>query len=322
MKLKNNKVVVVMVISLLVLFMVVMSAFAQESSDVPVKVGAMKGPTGMGLVGLMESRDYAFTLTGTPDEIVAGLVSGSLDIAAVPCNLASVLNARTEGDVKVVAVNTLGVLYILELGDSIHSIADLKGKTLYTTGKGTSPDYVIRYILTENGLDPDKDLQIEFKSEAAEVAAMFTSGTEMIALLPQPYVTTVMAQNPEARIALDVTEEWQKVNPDTSLITGCVVLRDAFAKENKDKVSSFLKAYEASVKSVNEDPAAAALLIEEYGIIAKAAIAQKAIPLSNITLITGDEMQKLVEGYLTVLNAAEPKSIGGKLPDASFYYKE
>lgn len=322
MNITKSKVMVGLVISLLVFLMVATSVFAQAAPGEPIRVGAMKGPTGMGLVGLMDSENYAFTLTGTSDEIVAGLVSGSLDIAAVPCNLASVLNARTEGEIKVVAVNTLGVLYVLELGDSVNSVADLKGKTLYTTGKGTTPEYVLRYILTENGLDPDNDVQIEFKSEAAEVAALFTAGTEMIALLPQPYVTTVMAQNPDVRVALDVTGEWQKVNPDTSLITGCVVLRDAYAKDNKDKVASFLQDYEASVKSVNEDPAAAASLIEKHGIIAKAAIAQKAIPLSNITLITGDEMQKLVEGYLTVLNAAEPKSIGGKLPDASFYYKE
>lgn len=318
----SNKFFTSIVLFVFCLLLVLTTLVTAEAPAEKIRVGAMKGPTGMGLVNLMESDDYAFTLTGTSDEIVAGLVSGSLDIAAVPCNLAAVLNARTEGQVKVAAVNTLGVLYILDSGDSIASIADLKGKTLYTTGKGTTPDYVLRYLLTENGLDPDKDLQIEFKSEATEVASMFGAGDEIIALLPQPYVTIVTAKNPEVRIALDMTQEWEKVNPETGLITGCVVVRDEYANENADKVKSFFEVYQDSVKAVNEYPAAAAALIEKYGIIAKAAIAQKAIPMCNITLITGDEMQKLVEGYLTVLFAAEPKSVGGKMPDAAFYFKQ
>lgn len=297
-------------------------AFWQETSPDQIQIGAMKGPTGMGLVQLMESDQYAFTLTGTSDEIVTGIVGGKLDAAAVPCNLVSVLFNKTEGKIKVAAVNTLGVLYILDSGDSIQTVQDLKGKTLYTTGKGTSPEFVLRHILKENKIDPDKDLTVEFKSESAEIAAMFGAGQEIIALLPQPFVTTVQLQNPDVRIALDMTAEWKSIHPDSQLITGCLIVRNDFAAENQPAFSELLSNYAKSVEFVNEDSEEAAALIEKHGILPKAALALKAIPYCNITLIRNAEMQGLVQDYLSVLFDAEPKSVGGALPDDSFYYKE
>ena len=316
--------IIIGITSILLFFLMPGNGLAQDqaTADGEVRIGAMKGPTGMGLVQLMEMDQYEFTLSGTSDEIVAGIVGGNLDVAAVPCNLASVLFNRTQGQVSVAAVNTLGVLYVLETGSTITSIEDLKEKTIYTTGKGTSPEFVLRYVLMENGIDPDTDLSIEFKSEATEIATMFATGQEMIALLPQPFVTTVSVQNPDARIALDMTAEWNKVSPESQLITGCVIVRNDFVEEDEKALGLLFDNYANSVDFVNENPDEASVLIEEYGIIPSAAIAKKAIPYSNITLIQGDEMQQLVNDYLSVLFSANPESVGGMLPDESFYYKK
>ena len=227
---------------------------------------------------------------------------------------------RSKGGLKVAAVNTLGVLYIVETGNEIQSIADLKGKTIYSTGKGTTPEFALNYILKENGLDPEKDLTIEYKSEATEIATLLAAGTDAVAMLPQPYVTTVMAQNESVRIALDVTEEWNKVTKDgSSLITGVVVVNKTFLEENPEAVKKFLEEYSASTAYVNENVEDAADLVEQFDIF-KAAIAKKAIPYCNIVWIDGEDMKEKVSGYLDVLYKQNPDSVGGSLPEDAFYY--
>ncbi len=281
----------------------------------------------MGLVMLMDEAEkdpvsypYQFSLTGTADEVVTGIASGKLQAAAVPCNLASVLFNKTEGKIRLAAINTLGVLYIVEKNDPISSIQDLKGKTIFSTGKGTTPEYVLNYLLQQNGLDPEKDLTIEYKSESAEIAALFQSESNLIAVLPQPYVTIVQMQNENVKTALSFTDEWDKVTPDSKLITGCVILSEKWVTESPEMVDTFLENYQTSTEFVNKDPSAAAELIARYGIVPKAAIAEKAIPFSNITFITGDLLKEYAQGYLNVLHQADPKSVGGKLPDENFYY--
>ena len=301
--------------------------FAAADETAPVRIASMKGPTSMGLVKLMNANEngeaaqtYEFTLSGTANEIVPLLTRGELDIAMVPCNLASVLYNNTKGQVKVMAVNTLGVLYVLESGDSIQSVADLAGKTLYSTGKGTTPEYALNYILRQNGLDPEKDLTIEYKSEAAEVLAALTSDAASVGMLPQPYVTAAMAQNDKLRVALSVTDEWDKVSEDSRLITGVAVVRAAFAEEHPEAVATFLEEYAASVEYVNANAAEAAQWIADLGIVAKAPLAQKALPACNIVYIDGEEMKTAVSGYLSVLYEQSPEAVGGALPDEAFYY--
>ena len=301
--------------------------FAAADETAPVRIASMKGPTSMGLVKLMNANEngeaaqtYEFTLSGTANEIVPLLTRGELDIAMVPCNLASVLYNNTKGQVKVMAVNTLGVLYVLESGDSIQSVADLAGKTLYSTGKGTTPEYALNYILRQNGLDPEKDLTIEYKSEAAEVLAALTSDAASVGMLPQPYVTAAMAQNDKLRVALSVTDEWDKVSEDSRLITGVAVVRAAFAEEHPEAVATFLEEYAASVEYVNANVAEAAQWIADLGIVAKAPLAQKALPACNIVYIDGEEMKTAVSGYLSVLYEQSPEAVGGALPDEAFYY--
>ena len=290
-------------------------------------IAGMKGPTTMGMVKLMaddeagETRvDYDVQMFGAADEIVPLLVKGELDMAAVPANLASVLYAKTEGAIQVAAVNTLGVLYVVETGDSVTSIEDLKGKTVYSTGKGTTPEYVLNHVLRANGIDPAADLTIEYKSEATEVAAaMQAAGEGAIALLPQPYVTSLSAQLEGVRVALDLTEEWNKVS-QTQLITGVLVVRKDVLAEKEAEFKLFLEDYAASTAWVNENVQAAAELVAGYGIIPKAPLAQKAIPACNITYMDGDEMQAAVSGYLSVLHEQDPAAVGGSLPGEDFYY--
>ena len=292
----------------------------------PVRIAGLKGPTTMGLVNLLPMQEegtaslsYDLQLYGAADEIVPLLTKGELDMAAIPANLAATLYQKTEGAIQVMAVNTLGVLYVVEKGDTVQSVADLKGRTILSTGKGTTPEYVLRYILTQNGIDPDNDVNIEFYSEATEVTAQMAVTDDAIAVLPQPYVTSASMQDDTLRVALDLTAEWEKVC-DTQLITGVTVVRTAYAEEHPDVVAAFLEDYAASVEAANTDLDGTAALCEAQGVVAKAAIAKAALPACNIVLVTGEEMKADVAGYAQVLYDADPAAVGGALPDDGFYY--
>lgn len=219
------------------------------------------------------------------------------------------------------AVNTLGVLYVVTTGDDITSVADLAGKTIYTTGKGTTPEYVLNYVLTQNGLTPGEDVTIEYMSEATEVlAAMQASSGYPVAMLPQPYVTTAQMQMEGLKVALDMTEEWDKVSPDSALVTGVVVARKEFVEQNEAAFNEFLEDYKASTEFVNANVDEAAALVAGYEIVPKEPIAQKALPECNITFISGADMKAKVSGYLKVLYDQNPEAVGGTLPDDAFYY--
>ena len=296
------------------------------STTEPVRIAGLKGPTTMGLVNLLPMMeagetaiDYDLQLYGTADEIVPLLMKGELDMAAIPANLAATLYQKTEGQIQALAVNTLGVLYVVEKGDTVQSIQDLKGRTVLSTGKGTTPEYVLRYILTQNGIDPDKDLTIEYYSEATEVTAQMAVAEDAIAVLPQPYVTSAGMQDETLRVALDLTAEWEKVS-DTQLITGLTVVRKEYAEAHPDVIEAFLEEYAQSVEAANTDVEGTAALCEAQGVVAKAAIAQKALPQCKIVCLTGEELKTNAEGYLQVLYDADPASVGGALPGADFYY--
>ena len=299
------------------------------SAEGPVRIAGLKGPTTMGLVNLLDMEqqgtaalDYDLQLYSTADEIVPGLIKGELDMAAIPANLAAALYQKTKGGIQVMAVNTLGVLYVVEKGDTVHSMADLAGRTILSTGKGTTPEYLLRYLLEKNGLDPDKDVKIQYCSEATEVTAqMAAAQKDAIAVLPQPYVTAAGMKDPSLRVALDLTAEWDKVS-DSQLVTGVTVVRTQYAQEHPDVVEAFLQEYAQSVRTANTDLDRTAALCEQQGVVAKAASAKKALPACNIVCRTGDEMQKDISAYLSVLCAADPAAVGGKLPDEGFYWKK
>lgn len=302
-----------------------------QAEPVDVNVMALKGPTAMGMVKLMDDADsgnvdtenYSFEIAASADEVTPKLIQGETDIAAVPANLASVLYNKTEGQIQVLAVNTLGVLYIVENGDSIHSVSDLAGRTIYASGKGSTPEYALNFILEKNGLTPGTDVTIEWKSEHSECVSALAQDPEGIAMLPQPFVTTAQAKNPNLKVALDLTEEWDKVmgNEETksSLLTGVVVVRKEFAEENPEAVEDFMDRYADSVKYVNDNVEEAAKLVGNYDIVTED-VAVKAIPECNIVCITGEDMKEQLSGYLAVLKDANPESIGGELPGDDFYY--
>ncbi len=296
-------------------------AVTAEPAEGPVRVASLKGPTTMGLSRLMQDEsdgDYSFTVAGTADEIAPALAKGEVDIALIPCNLAAVLSQKMDGGLQVAAINTLGVLYVVEAGDTVRSLADLAGKTLLSTGKGTTPEYALNYVLRRNDIDPESDLTIDYRSEATEVAAALQAGTATLALLPQPFATAAMAQNPELRVALSLTDEWTKVGEGSQLITGVVAVRRAFAKAHPDLLTKFLTDYAASTRYVNAHPDEAAVWIENLG-IAKAAVAEAAIPACNIVYIDGATMRDQIKGYLKALYDQNPASVGGELPDDTFY---
>ncbi|MCR5769307.1 MAG: ABC transporter substrate-binding protein [Lachnospiraceae bacterium] len=296
-----------------------------------VNIGVLSGPTGIGAVGLMDANDngktlnkYNFTVAAANDEIVAGISNGSLDIAAVATNVGSNLYNKTSGAVQIVALNTYGVLYILENGNEISSITDLKGKTIYCAGQGANPEYVIKYLLEKNGLTysddgSDADVVLEFMDPAAITAGM-ASGEYKLCMLPVPAVTSVKIQNAEVRTALDLTAEWEKTGAEGALTMGCVIVRKAFAEEHPGVVETFLAEYKDSIDFVLSDIDTAGTLCEKYAIVAKAPVAKKAIPECNLCCVTGADVRKTIEPYYTVLFNANPKSIGGAMPGDDFYY--
>ena len=308
------------------------AASSEETASEPLsatdalRIAGLKGPTTMGLVNLLSmesdgtaSMDYDLQLYGAADEIVPLLMKGELDMAAIPANLAATLYQKTSGGIEAVAVNTLGVLYVVEKGDTVQSMADLKGRTILSTGKGTTPEYVLRYLLTQNGIDPDKDVTIEYYSEATEVTAQMANTEDAIAVLPQPYVTAAGLQDDTLRVALNLTEEWNKVC-DTQLITGVTVVRKEYAEEHPDVVAAFLSDYAKSVDAANTDLDGTAALCEEQGVVAKAAIAKKALPNCNIVCLTGDDLKTNASAYLQVLFDADPAAVGGAMPGDDFYW--
>lgn len=297
-----------------------------------IRIASLKGPTTMGLVGLVRdaeageaAEDYQVTMYGTPDEVVPLVVQGGVDVALVPANLASVLYNRTKTDdgaqVQVVAINTLGMLEVLEAGEEVQSLADLEGRTVYSTGKGASPEYVLNYLLTSNDIDPSADLTIEYRSEPTEVAAVLASEPGAVGVLPQPFATIVKAQNPGVRTALELVDEWDAVTEESKMVTGVVVVRTEFAQAHPDALDQLLTDYAASTQFTNDNPAEAAPLVVEAGIVPSAPIAEAAIPACNITFIEGAELRSVLGGYLEVLFEADPASVGGSLPADDFYYR-
>lgn len=292
-----------------------------------IRLGGLKGPTSMGMVKLLADNEagttvnhYAFTMAGSADELTPKLLQGELDILAVPVNLGSVLYNNTEGGVQLLAINTLGVLYLVEKGGSTVTDWDsLKGQTIYATGKGSTPEYALRYLMTQNGIDPDTDVTIEWKSEPSEIVALMAAQEHVLAMMPQPFVTVAQSKFSDLVTVMDLTAEWDALDNDSQLLTAGLVVRADFAQENPEAVATFLNEYAVSTDYVNANVAEAAQLVGQYEII-DAAVAEQAIPFCNIVCITGSDMKTSAQGYLQTLYDQNPKAIGGTLPGEDFYY--
>ncbi|MDO4619481.1 MAG: ABC transporter substrate-binding protein [Lachnospiraceae bacterium] len=301
---------------------------AAEASASDVNLYVLAGPTGIGAMNLWDKADkgetansYQVTMSGENTEVVAAISKGDADIACVATNMASVLYNKTNGGVSVLAVNTMGVLSLLSSGEEFASVADLKGHTIYAPGQGANPEYVLRYVLEGNGLDPDADVTLQFVGEGSELLNVWQSEPEAVILAPQPVATSILMQNEGSAKAFDMTEEWEKIaNGESSLMMGCVIVRNDFLQENPEAVETFMTEYQESIEAAQTDVEATAALCEHYGLIPKAALAQKAIPECGLTFMAGAEMKEALSGYLQVMMNFDPKSVGGALPADDFYY--
>lgn len=305
------------------LFAVIIPAFCAPASE--VRFGVLKGPTGIGACQLLSLNEegktrnkYSVTLLSEATDMIAQIAAGQLDIAAIPTNAAASLYNKTNGAVRLAALNTAGVLYVLENGDSIKSVTDLKGKTIYAVGQGSNPEYVLRFILSQNGIDPDKDAELVFL-DSAELTTRAATGDIEICMLPVPAVTTVLMKNKSMRTALDLSKEWDSLNTSGILTMGCIVVRSDFAKNHPIEVMAFLDEYGSSINFTKQNPSQAAQLCAKFSIVPSAAVAEKAIPDCNLIYVCGDDVRPAIEGYLKVLYDFNPKSIGGKMPGDDFY---
>ena len=321
------KKLIALTLALVLLLALCSCGTAQPKEELTFRLGGLKGPTTMGMVKLLDDNDkgqtgnkYTFQMAAAADELTPLLLKEELDVIAVPINIAAVLYKNTEHAVNLLAVNTLGVLYVLEKGgQTVTDIVSLRGKTIYATGKGSVPYYTLRYLMAKHGMDIDKDVTMEWKSEPTEIVAQLAAQDQAVCMLPQPFVTVASAQVEGLRVALDLTEEWEKLGDSGKLVTAGLVVRKAFADEHPKEVAKFLEEYAASVAYVNENPADAAKLIESYDIV-KAPIAEKAIPKCNLVCVTGAELRPTAEGYLQSLFEQRPNAVGGEMPESDFYY--
>lgn len=296
-----------------------------------VRLAVLSGPTGVGAAKLIADNDaglttnqYEYVVANDNNELVAGLTSAepTFDIATVASNMAVNLYNRTEGGVKIIALGTQGVLHILESGgnQNIQSVSDLAGKTIYATGQGANPEYILRYLLEQNGLNPDEDVSIVF-AEPAEITQRLMTGEAEVAMLPVPAATAAILQSDgQIRQAIDVTEAWNQLNSGSQLIMTAVVARTQFIEENPEVVATFLEEYEASIQYVNANPEEISQTIADLGITPSAAIAQQAIPQCHLVYIDGADMVSSISDYFMVLYSIDPSSVGGALPDDAIYY--
>lgn len=283
----------------------------------PVKVATLAGPTGMGVIKLLSSSAYDVTLLANPDEISPKIINGEVDVATIPSNLAAVIYNKTKGGIRTVAVNTMGVLYILENGDTVNSVADLAGKTIYATGQGSSPEYVLNKILDANGL---KNVTVQFMGAHADLANAMAAGSVNLALLPEPFVSTVLAKNSDVKVKIDINKEWKSIfGEGAGIPMGVTVVSRKFVQD-KAAVDKLMAELKESAEYVASDMSSAASDIAQAGIVGSKEIAESAIPRCGISFITGADCKAMLEDYFDVMFESNPKSLGGALPDDDFYY--
>ncbi|MEN6594769.1 MAG: MqnA/MqnD/SBP family protein [Clostridiaceae bacterium] len=306
------------IIAVLLLVAMLFAVGCAKTPAEPLKIAALKGPTGMGISYLMSEKTdlYSVELFDAPDTVVGKFVSGEIDVAAVPINLAATLYNKTEGNVVVICVDTLGVLYVVENGDTVNSLADLAGKTLQATGQGSTPQFVLDYLLSLNSLTDQ--VTVEYVGEHTALAALLASGESTLGMLPEPFVSSVTLKNANARIAIDLNEEWEAAT-GTKLVQGVYIVNREYYNQNAEVIQQFLTDYQDSVDRVNTNVDASELLAT-LGIVASADIAKVAIPRSNIVCITGDDMVTSATAMLNILYNANPESVGGALPGEDLFY--
>ena len=315
----------VLALALMMVFALLGGCSAQEEKpadagnvpETPANVATLAGPTGMGLIQLFDNAAYNVNLFTSPDQITPKVINGEMDVATIPSNVAAVLYNKMQGGVSIVGVNTMGVLYIVENGDTVTDISDLAGKTLYATGQGSTPEYALEKILSENGLD---DVTVEYMGAHADLANALATGEVTLALLPEPFVSTVLSKNPALTVKIDINEEWKKIfGEDAGMPMGVTIVTNAFAQD-KDAMQRLIDDYSASVQYVVTESDSAAAQIVAKEIVGSEAIAKQAIPRCGISFITGQAAKAILADYFAVMYESNPESLGGAIPDDAIYY--
>ncbi|MCL1976073.1 MAG: ABC transporter substrate-binding protein [Firmicutes bacterium] len=311
-------------ILLLICLLLLCASCTPKNTASPLNIAVLRGPTGISAVWLMEQvengqANYNIHLADNPEQVVALLTNGTVDIAAVPSNLAATLYSKTEGSIQITAIITKGVLYLLQAGDTIKNWEDLRGRTIYATGRGANPEYILNHLLKEHDLQPGLDVAVEYKDEHAELAALLAAGQVEIAMLPEPFVTSSMLQNENLHMVFDLSAEWQALGQGELAMTALVSKRD-FLLANPQIISDFLADMKSSINYAINNATETATLCEKHDIIPKAAVAERAIPRCNLTFISGEDMKEAIFAYYQVLYTANPQSVGGALPDDGFFY--
>lgn len=315
-------------IAIMLLSVLPLGGCGRAAEPESVRIGSLKGPTSLGILDLMDRAEkgetkhpYEFRMAVGADELLPLMAKGELDMALIPANVAAVLYHKTEGGVCVIDINTLGVLYLVTGDEAVEGPADLKGRTICLTGKGTTPEASLRYVLDGSGLG-EGDYVLEYKSEPTEVAALLAEDSSRVGLLPQPFATAALMQNGDLRIAMDVNAQWELLQgaEGGGMVTGVTVVRREFLEEHESVVADFLEEHASSVAAVNGDPEKGAALAVQAGIVAKEAIAAQAIPRCNLVCVTGEEMKAALSAYLEALAGFDTGLIGGALPEEDFYY--
>ncbi len=297
----------------------------EPAEPVTIRIGGQQGPTSMGMVKMLKDSENGLTankyeyVLDNADALNTALMKGELDVVGISANAISILNAKSKGEVLFCAVNALGCNYFLENGNTITDMQSLKGKTIYSVGKGLTPEYCMAHIFKLHGMDLYKDVEIIWKSDANEIVSILASTPGAIGMLPQPVATVVQMQAPDVRVAIDLVKAWEEKDTESKFILAGLAVRKDFAEQNPEALKAFLEDYAASTQYVNENPAEAAALIEEYGLF-KAPIAQKAIPSTNLVCITGQEMADVTTAYLQILHDQSPEAVGGAMPVAEDFY--
>ncbi len=304
------------------LFVCAGCSLKKDGDKYSLTVGTIKGPTGMGMAKIINDNEadnkYEISLFSDATEISSKLLGKQLDVAAVPVNLAAIVNKKTEGAYLIAAINTLGVLYVIENGNTITSLSDIEGKTIHAYGQGATPEYMLNYILSENGLSGK--VTVQWYPDPATLSSLAAAGEVDIVMLPEPQITAAMNKSSSLRVALDITAEWDKIS-DRDAVQGCIVIKKETIQKHPELINQFLNDYKASVKFVNENIDEASVMIADAGIVPAAPVAEKAIPRCNIVFIEGEDMISTLNAFYAVLFAANPASIGGTMPNESIYYK-
>lgn len=298
-------------------------------SALEIKIYSLNGTTALGLAQMIDSvanktatMNYNISLHAAADTITGPIVSGECAIAALPTNAAAKLYKASQGKVKLLALNTLGVLYLLQgEGESVSSLNDLKGKTIYLPGAGSNPEFITKALLESAGLKVGEDLIVDtttYQSPDALQTAV-VSGAAKLAVLPEPKVTVTLTKNTSVTVALDLTSEWEKINGENTLVQGCLVVNTAFAEAHPAEIAQFLKDYEASVEKISSADDEAINMIVNAGILPAAAVAKKALPKCNICFIAGEDMKTPMNTFCEKIYAQFPAAIGA-VPDDNFYY--